>query len=134
MVEVDEYGRVVAVSDTLRIDGLRLTGFHGVFEEEKQRGQEFVVDLEVALDVSQAASSDDLAHTLDYSTLVAEVATRVTGQSVDLIETLAEQIAEITLAYPHAKKVRVTVHKPDAPVGYPVDDISITIQRKRRSS
>lgn len=122
------------MSDTITISGLRLTGFHGFFEHEKRDGQEFVVDLSIELDLSPAGSSDDLQNTLDYSVIVDEVAQRVTGESVDLIETLAHDIAKIVLHHPQPVAVTVTVHKPQAPVGYPIDDIAVTIRRERGSA
>ena len=131
MGEKPKYGRVDAVADTITITGLRLTGYHGVFEHEKRDGQEFVIDLEIELDLSSAGSTDELQKTLDYSVVVDEVAQRVTGESVDLIETLAHDLARIVLNHPQPKAVTVTVHKPQAPVGHPVHDIAVTIKREK---
>jgi FolB domain-containing protein len=122
------------VSDTITITGLRLRGYHGVFEHEKRDGQEFIIDLSIELDLSSAGSSDDLQNTLDYSVIVDEVAQRVTGESVDLIETLAHDIAQLVLTHPQPTAVTVTVHKPQAPVGHPIDDIAVTIRRERGSA
>jgi dihydroneopterin aldolase len=122
------------VSDTISITGLRLTGYHGVFEHEKREGQEFSVDLEIELDLSSAGNTDELQNTLDYSVVVDEVAQRVTGESVDLIETLAHGIAQLVLSHPQPTAVTVTVHKPQAPVGHPVEDIAVTMRRERAQS
>ena len=122
------------MSDTITITGLRLTGYHGVFDHEKRDGQEFIVDLSIELDLSPAGSSDDLHNTLDYSVIVDEVAQRVTGESVDLIETLAHDIAQLVLTHPQPTAVTVTVHKPQAPVGHPVGDIAVSIRRERGSA
>ena len=119
------------MTDTISITGLRLTGYHGVFEHEKRDGQEFGVDLEIELDLSSAGRTDELQNTLDYSVVVDEVAQRVTGESVDLIETLAHDIAQLVLSQPQPAAVTVTVHKPQAPVGHPVEDIAVTIRRER---
>ena len=119
------------MSDTISITGLRLTGYHGVFEHEKTDGQVFVIDLTIERNTQEAGHSDDLADTLDYSVVVDEVANRVTGKSVDLIETLAGDIARIVLSHPGPQAVTVTVHKPDAPVGHSVSDIAVTIRRER---
>ena len=119
------------MSDTISITGLRLTGYHGVFEHEKTDGQVFIVDLAIELNTQQAGQSDDLKDTLDYSVVVDEVANRVSGQSVDLIEALAEDISHIVLSHPQPQAVTVTVHKPDAPVGHPVSDIAVTIRREK---
>jgi len=122
------------VSDTITITGLRLRGYHGVFEHEKRDGQEFIIDLSIELDLSPAGSSDDLQNTLDYSVIVDEVAQRVTGESVDLIETLAHDIAQLVLNHPQPTAVTVTVHKPQAPVGHPIEDIAVSIRRERGSA
>ena len=122
------------MTDTISITGLRLTGYHGVFEHEKRDGQEFGVDLEIELDLSSAGNTDELQNTLDYSVVVDEVAQRVTGESVDLIETLAHDIAQLVLSHPQPAAVTVTVHKPQAPVGHPVEDIAVTIRRERAKS
>jgi len=103
------------VSDTITITGLRLRGYHGVFEHEKRDGQEFIIDLSIELDLSPAGSSDDLQNTLDYSVIVDEVAQRVTGESVDLIETLAHDIAQLVLNHLQPTAVTVTVHSPRLP-------------------
>ena len=122
------------MTDTISITGLRLTGYHGVFEHEKRDGQEFGVDLEIELDLSSAGSTDELQNTLDYSVVVDQVAQRVTGESVDLIETLAHDLAQIVLHHPQANAVTVTVHKPQAPVGHSVQDIAVTIRREKAQS
>jgi dihydroneopterin aldolase len=126
-----KYGRVVVVTDTISITGLRLTGYHGVFDHEKKDGQDFVIDLKVTLDLSAAGSSDELSDTLDYSVLVDQVATRVTGEPVDLIERLANDILGIVWTHPQPTKATVTVHKPQAPVSHSVDDIAVTLERER---
>lgn len=122
------------MSDTITITGLRLRGYHGVFEHEKRDGQEFVIDLEIELDLSSAGSTDELQKTLDYSVVVDEVAQRVTGEAVDLIETLAHDIAQLVLNHPQPTAVSVTVHKPQAPVGHPIEDIAVSIRRERGSA
>ena len=119
------------MTDTISITGLRLTGYHGVFDFEKQDGQEFVIDLKVHLDLSRAGESDDLSQTLDYSVLVDQVAARVTGAPVDLIEKLADDILQIVWLHPQPIRAVVTVHKPQAPVGHPVSDIAVTLDRER---
>ena len=131
MGEEPKCGRVVVVTDTISITGLRLTGYHGVFDFEKQDGQEFVIDLKVHLDLSRAGESDDLSQTLDYSVLVDQVAARVTGAPVDLIEKLADDILQIVWLHPQPIRAVVTVHKPQAPVGHPVSDIAVTLDRER---
>jgi dihydroneopterin aldolase len=122
------------MADVIRIMGLTLHGYHGVFDHEKRDGQRFVIDLAIESDASVAAKTDDVAHTVDYSHVVTQVAQIVTGNPVDLIETLAGAIGRSVVAFSGVLAVEVTVHKPDAPVGYPVSDISFTTRIEAEGS
>jgi dihydroneopterin aldolase len=117
--------------DFLTLTGLKATAHHGVFEEERRDGQDFFIDLVVWLDVRAAARGDDLERTIHYGVLAGEVVGAVERDPVDLIETVAERIAEVVLAHPAAERVRVTLHKPSAPITVPFADVSITITRSR---
>lgn len=117
--------------DILTLTGLRATGHHGVFEHERRDGQEFVVDVAVTADLSAAARSDDLDKTLHYGVLAEQIVAAIERDPVDLIETLAERIAQLVLEYPAAETVTVTVHKPHAPITVPFGDVSVSITRSR---
>jgi len=114
------------VSDRIRITGLTLHGYHGVFDDEKRDGQTFVVDVVIELDGKRAGTTDNLDHTVDYSQVVEAIAQIVTGESVDLIETLAYRLGDVVVAFDGVVAADVTVHKPHAPVGHQVADISFT--------
>ena len=115
----------------IALSGLRARGFHGVFDFEREQGQEFVIDVAVAVDLAGAASGDDLARTVHYGELAEAVADAVRRDPVDLIETVAERVAAVALAYPAVEEVEVTVHKPEAPISVPFDDVAVTIVRSR---
>ena len=117
--------------DRIALRGVRATGYHGVFEHERRDGQEFVVDVDVALDLSRAGETDDLADTYDYGALATAVVARVEGEPYDLIERLATVIADDVLRDPRVEEVRVTVHKPQAPVPVPFDDVAVAVTRNR---
>lgn len=120
------------MSDVIEITGIRAFGFHGVFAEEAERGQYFLVDVRLLLDLQRAAQSDDLADTVDYGAVADYVAAEVSGERVQLIERLAGRIAQGLLEkYPLITEVSVTVHKPDAPVNAQVADIAVTITKVR---
>jgi 7,8-dihydroneopterin aldolase/epimerase/oxygenase len=119
------------MTDRIGLHGLRVRGFHGVLPEERAVGQLFVVDVDLTVDTRQAATSDELAATVDYSTLAHLLAEIVGGEPVSLIETLAQRLADVCLGDPQVEAVDVTVHKPDAPVGLPVSDVTVTIHRER---
>lgn len=117
--------------DLICLRGVQAYGHHGVLATERRDGQLFVVDLDLAVDLRAAASSDDLSRTLDYGALAVRVRDAVAADPVDLIETLADRLARLALADPSVSWVRVTVHKPHAPVPVPVHDVAVTIERSR---
>ncbi len=118
-------------ADQLSVVGIECWGHHGVFEFEKREGQTFLVDLTLGLDTRPAALSDDLHDTVDYGSLVASVKAAVESDPLDLIEALAQRIAEVCLLDVRVEWARVTVHKPDAPIDATFTDVALTITRKR---
>ncbi len=120
------------MSDSIEIKGLFGFGYHGLFDDERENGQGFLVDLILNMDLSKVSQSDLLEETVNYSTVCDLVLAQIVGPPVALIERLAGQIAELILRdYPKVESVRVTVHKPDAPVTAKVQDISVSIERTR---
>jgi len=117
--------------DRITLRGLRARGHHGVFEHERRDGQEFVIDAVLWTDTTAAAAGDDLAGTADYGALAGRLVAVVTGEPVDLIETLASRLAAACLADPAVHEAEVTVHKPQAPIPFPFDDVAVTIRRGR---
>ncbi len=117
--------------DRVSLRGLRVHGHHGVYEGEREEGQIFVVDVELSLDTRPAAEGDDLTRTVHYGVLAEEIVSVVEGDPVDLIETLAQRIADVCLAHEPVQEAEVIVHKPDAPITVPFDDVTITIKRSR---
>lgn len=117
------------MSDRIEIVGLRARGHHGVLEHERRHGQDFVIDVALDVDTGAAAASDDLRETVDYGSLAESIASVVTGDPVDLIETLAQRIADVCLNDRRVRAVDVAVHKPNAPVTVPVEDVVVRIHR-----
>ena len=118
-------------ADQIALRGLRARGYHGVYDRERLDGQDFVVDAVLGLDTRPAAAADDLAQTVDYGSLAARLAAIVSGEPARLIETLAQRLANACLAEPAVTEVEITVHKPQAPVPFPFDDVAVTISRRR---
>ncbi|WP_134772352.1 dihydroneopterin aldolase [Ornithinimicrobium flavum] len=117
--------------DLVRLTGVRARGFHGVFDHERRDGQDFVVDVEMHVDLTRAGRTDDLAHTVHYGEVAADVVAVVEGEPRDLIESVASQIADRVLARPLVESVTVTVHKPQAPVGVPFGDVEVVVRRDK---
>jgi dihydroneopterin aldolase len=119
------------VADSIALTGLRVRGFHGVFEHERRDGQDFVVDAVLEMSTAKAAASDDLADTVHYGELAEQLAAVVAGEPVNLLETLAGRLAEVCLADPRVDAATVTVHKPQAPIPLTFSDVAVTIRRSR---
>lgn len=120
------------MADELAVTGIECFGHHGVFDFERREGQIFVVDLVLGVDTAPAAASDDLRDTVDYGSLVTSVKAAVEEDPVDLIETLAQRIADVCLLDDRVEWARVSVHKPDAPIDATFSDVALTITRKGR--
>ncbi len=119
------------MTDQIVLRGIEVFARHGVFAEERERGQRFLVDVVAALDLSAASASDDLADTLDYGALVQAVHDRVATERWDLIERVAERVADLVLEDARVSAVEVTVHKPEAPIPVAVADVAVVIRRSR---
>jgi dihydroneopterin aldolase len=119
------------MSDRIALTGLRVRGHHGVFAHERVDGQDFVVDVVLETDTRTAARSDDLVDTVDYGGLAKALADVVSGEPVDLLETLASRLAAVCLSDDRVDAAEVTVHKPQAPIPLSFADVSVTIRRER---
>lgn len=122
------------MTDRITLRGLRATGFHGVFPEERRDGQEFVVDAELELDLAPAGRSDALIDTVHYGELATALHGLIVGDPVDLIETLAHRMAIVALTDPRVGAATITVHKPQAPIPWGFDDVSVTVRRRRAAA
>ena len=119
------------MADRIELTGLCVRGNHGVFDFERQDGQDFVVDVSLEVDTARAAASDDLADTVHYGELAGALIEVLTGEPVNLLETLAQRLANVCLADPLVDAVEITVHKPQAELGVPFDDVTVAIRRQR---
>ncbi|MBA3278054.1 MAG: dihydroneopterin aldolase [Geodermatophilaceae bacterium] len=119
------------MTDRITLRGLRVRGYHGVFDHERRDGQDFVVDVVLSVDTSAAGRSDDLSDTIHYGVLAEELAADVARDPLNLIEALAQRLAERCLLNPRVEEVEVTVHKPQAPVTVPIADVTVTITRRQ---
>jgi dihydroneopterin aldolase len=119
------------MSDRIELRGLKVRGYHGVFEHERIDGQDFLIDVSLDVDVSAAARSDQLGDTVDYGALANAIADIVGGEPVNLIETLADRIATACLIDARVRGVTVSVHKPNAPIPLTFVDVVVTVSRSR---
>ncbi len=120
------------MTDRIRLAGIEVFAYHGVLEEERRSGQRFVIDVVLELDLSAAGSSDVLEDTVDYGALAVAIETVGSSERWNLIERVAERIADTILERDLVAAVEVTVHKPQAPIAVPFEDVSVSVRRTRR--
>lgn len=117
--------------DKIYINNLEFIGFHGVFPEEKKLGQKFLVSLELTVDTREAGKTGDLTKSVHYGLVAQDVEKLFLEKSIDLIETCAENIAEMVLKkYELVKEVKVVVKKPWAPLQMHFENVAVEITRK----
>ena len=121
--------------DKINIKKLRVYAKHGVFNEEKTNDQLFVVSASLYTELRDAGKTDDLCKTLDYGEICNVIKSFTTGNTFDLIETIAERLAEkLLIENPSIKKVWIEVEKPDAPLQMDLETVSVEIERSRHTA
>lgn len=120
------------MADRIELRGLKVRGNHGVFDHEREDGQDFFIDVVLWLDLSAAVDTDDLAETVDYGALAQQVAAIVGGDPRNLIETVGAEVAETIMADERISACEVTVHKPSAPIPLTFDDVAVVTRRSRK--
>lgn len=117
--------------DTIRLHGIEVQARHGVLDHEKTSPQKFLIDIYVDVDLTQAGATDSLADTIDYGMVAQRAHDLARDNSFELIESLADKIAEAVLEDKRAIGVTVTVHKPQAPISVPFSDVAVVVRRGR---
>ena len=115
---------------TIQVEGINVYGTHGVYEQEKKKGQEFRIDLQIELRENilnfENYKSESFDNSVNYENLVNEVINVSDNNSFDLIETFAYEILNRLKKYNNISKATVTIHKPNSPLKELVEDISVT--------
>jgi 7,8-dihydroneopterin aldolase/epimerase/oxygenase len=120
--------------DRIELRGLRTTAIVGVLPEERERAQPLSIDLDLGVDLVDAAASDQLGDTVDYGAVCDEVAAVVTDAAPQLLERLAGLVADAVLELDgRIASVEVSVHKLRPPVPHQLDSSGVRITRQRRS-
>ncbi|HEV7622543.1 MAG TPA: 2-amino-4-hydroxy-6-hydroxymethyldihydropteridine diphosphokinase [Amnibacterium sp.] len=119
----------MSTGDRILLTGLTVRAFHGVHPEEREQGQDFVVDIELVVPLGVAAATDDVRGTVHYGELARGIVAAVERDPVDLIETVADRVARLALADDRVERAIVTVHKPQAPIGVPFGDVAVRVDR-----
>lgn len=120
------------MSDRIFVRGLALHAYHGVMPHEAKVGQTFKLDLDLEIDLAAAAGSDKVVDTVSYDKVVGCVSEAFCAQRYRLIEAAAGRVADAVLAdFSRVRSVRVTIHKPHAPIAATFDDVGVTLVRSR---
>src|SRR3979411_2940436 len=120
------------MSDTIFISGVVIHARHGVMEHETEVGQRFVIDLELSVDLSDSSRTDRLVDTVSYSSVVATATAAFKNTNYKLLERAAGAVADsILAAFSRIRSVKVTVHKPHAPIAAVFDDVGVVLTRAR---
>ena len=116
--------------DEIRIRELKVKGYHGVYADEKDKGQNFYVNATLYTDTRKAGLTDELEDSTDYGRVCALIREVMTKESYNLLESLTEKVAaEILHSFPLIKAVDVEVRKPEAPVPMEFESLSVKIHR-----
>jgi dihydroneopterin aldolase len=122
------------MTDVVFVSGLALHAYHGVMQHEAKVGQAFHLDLVLDIDLTQASRSDKLADTVGYDQVVDIASQAFCGRRYRLVEAAAGAVAEAVLErFRQVTSVRVTVHKPHAPIAATFADVGVTITRARQA-
>jgi dihydroneopterin aldolase len=122
-------------ADQVFVRGLSLHAYHGVMQHEAKVGQSFKLDLALDIDLTGASRSDKLADTVGYDQVVEAASRAFCARRYRLVEAAAGAVADAVLArFPQVAAVRVTVHKPHAPIAAAFADVGVSIRRRRRDA
>ncbi|HPD00561.1 MAG TPA: dihydroneopterin aldolase [Acetivibrio sp.] len=121
--------------DKIVFNNIRLFGYHGVFHSEREKGQNFYIDVEAFLDLKEAGETDDLEKTVDYSKIYEIIKNINENNKFRLIERFAHIISrEILSTFKEIKRIIVRVRKPDAPIDGDFSWVGVEIERDRNES
>ena len=120
------------MTDTIFVKGLVIHARHGVMDHETEVGQRFVIDLELYSDLSESSRTDHLSDTVSYANVVATAVAAFKNTNYKLLERAAGAVADaILVAFPRIRAVKVTVHKPHAPIAAIFEDVGVVLTRSR---
>lgn len=100
--------------DTIFIKKLQVDAIIGVYPVERKNKQPLIVDIEMSYDTRQAIASDNIKYALDYHKICIEMIEYISSSSFQLIETLAESVAQKILLDRNVASVKITLTKPKA--------------------
>ena len=123
------------MNDRIFIRGLSMHAYHGVMAHEAKVGQTFTIDLDLDIDLSDAARSDKVSDTVSYDQVATRASEAFGSRRFRLIEAAAGSVADAILgSFPRVRSVAVTIHKPHAPIAATFSDVGVTLVRSRQKT
>ena len=120
------------MTDSIFITGLALHAYHGVMPHEGKVGQSFKLDILLDIDLTEASRTDRLANTVSYDQVAVVASEAFCKGRFRLIEAAAGAVIDALLRkFPPVTRVRITIHKPHAPIAATFDDVGVVIARSR---
>ena len=117
--------------DRITISDLEVFAFHGVLKEENSLGQKFLISAELYMDVSEAASDDDITKSINYANVCKDIDVFLKNNTFKLIETMADRLARhLLISYKILNEVCIKIKKPWAPILMTLDTVSVSVNRK----
>ena len=121
------------MDDSIKLSNIKLYGYHGVNDFERENGQFFLINLRLFLDLKKAGLSDSLKDTVDYSRVYECIKDIIEGPSIKLLEKLADVVVDaIFETFPQVIGLNVVIEKPNPPIkGSRIDGVSVRINRSK---
>ncbi len=117
--------------EQILVQGLQVFGYHGVYEQEKEEGQTFLVNCVMDTSFASAIHSDDVGETVDYGTACLFIKKYFEEKAYDLLEKVADELAtSIMYAFPGIEKIQIQITKPNAPIPMEFESVGVRVEKK----
>ena len=117
--------------EQILVQGLQVFGYHGVYEQEKEEGQTFLVNCVMDTSFASAIHSDDVGETVDYGTVCLFIKKYFEEKAYDLLEKVADELAtSIMYAFPGIEKIQIQITKPNAPIPMEFESVGVRVEKK----
>ncbi|MBC8016100.1 MAG: dihydroneopterin aldolase [Sporomusaceae bacterium] len=119
------------MSNKIVLQNMMFYGFHGVYEYEREQGQRFYVDAEIAADLSLAGTTDNITDTIDYTIVYSQIKEIMENHRFQLLEAAGAHIADIILQTTTATEVTIRIRKPAVAIPGPLDYVQVETCRRK---
>lgn len=118
--------------DKIKLRGLEVFAHHGVYDDEKEKGQRFIINADLYIDTLTASLSDDINDTLDYGKVCEFIKNYMIKTRINLLETLTNELArKLLLSFPEIDNLKLEICKPEAPIPMKFNNVSLKVKRSR---